>query len=148
MALHFAGSLTINASREKVWSFVTDPHAVSKCLPDLQSLEVLDGGKFKAVVRVGVSFIKGNFAFDIAMLDLAGPRHARISGHGGGLGSAVDVDSTIELSDGGGNMTSLTWKADVVVSGTIASVGARLLNSTVEKKTAELFECMKVQLEA
>lgn len=45
-------------------------------------------------------------------------------------------------------MTSLTWKADVVASGTIASVGARLLNSTVEKKTAELFDCIRVQLEA
>jgi carbon monoxide dehydrogenase subunit G len=148
MALHFEGSLTIAASRDKVWSFVTDPHAVSKCLPDVKSLEVLDGGKFKAVVRVGVSFIKGNFTFDIAMLDLDVRRHARITGHGGGLGSAVDVDSTIELSDGERNLTSLTWKADVVVSGTIASVGARLLNSTVEKKTAELFACMKTQLEA
>ncbi len=148
MALHFEGSLRINAPRDKVWSFVVDPHEVGKCLPDVQSLEVLDGGKFKAVVRVGVSFIKGNFAFDVAMLDLEGPRHARITGHGGGLGSAVDVDSTIELSDGEGNTTSLAWKADVVVSGTIASVGARLLNSTVEKKTADLFECMKAQLEA
>lgn len=148
MALHFEGLLTIAAARDKVWNFVTDPHAVSKCLPDLQSLEVLDGGKFKAVVRVGLSFIKGNFAFDVAMLDLDIRRHARIRGHGGGLGSGVDVDSTIELSDGDGNATSLTWKADVVVSGTIASVGARLLNSTVEKKTSELFECMKTQLEA
>lgn len=148
MALHFEGSLTITAPRDKVWSFVTDPHAMSKCLPDVQSLEVLDGGKFKAVVRVGVSFIKGNFAFDVAMLDLDAPRHARITGHGGGLGSGVDVDSTIELSDGEGDTTSLTWKADVVVSGTIASVGARLLNSTVEKKTAELFDCMRVQIEA
>jgi len=148
MALHFEGLLTIKAPRSKVWSFVTDPHAVSKCLPDVQSLEVLDAGKFKAAVRVGVSFIKGTFAFDVAMLDLEEPRHARITGHGGGLGSAVDVNSTIELSDGDGNTTALAWKADVVVSGTIASVGARLLNSTVEKKTGELFECMKMQLEA
>jgi carbon monoxide dehydrogenase subunit G len=148
MALHFEGALWIKTPRDKTWSFVTDPRAVSKCLPDVQSLEVLDGGKFKAVVRVGVSFIKGNFAFDVAMLDLDAPRHARITGHGGGLGSAVDVDSTLELSDGEGNTTSLAWKADVVVSGTIASVGARLLNSTVEKKTSELFDCMKMQLEA
>lgn len=147
MALHFEGSLTIKAPRGKVWNFVVDPHAVSRCLPDVQSLEVFEEGKFKAVVRVGVSFIKGDFAFDVAMLDLDVLKHARIKGHGGGLGSGVDVESTIDLSEGGGDTTVLNWKADVVVSGTIASVGARLLSSTVEKKTAELFERMKMQLE-
>src|SRR5713226_5933563 len=148
MGLHIEGALTIKASRDKVWSFVVDPHAVSKCFPDVQSLEVREAGKFKAVVRVGVAFIKGNFAFDIAMLDLDAPRRVRIKGHGGGLGSGVDVESTIELSEDGMDTTNLNWKADVVVSGTIASVGGRLLNSTVEKKTAELFDCMKIQLEA
>ncbi len=148
MALHFQGNLTINAPREKVWAFLLDPQAVSTCLPDVQSLEVLEQGKFKAVVRVGVGFIKGNFAFDVSMADLSAPSHAVISGRGGGLGSAVDVQSTVDLTDGGGGATSLDWKADVVVSGTIASVGARVLSSTVEKKTGELFGCLKARLEA
>ncbi len=148
MALHFEGTLTIEAPRAKVWSFLVDPHAVSRCLPDVQQLEILADGKFKAVVRVGVSFIKGNFAFDVAMLDLDAPRHAKITGRGGGLGSAVDVESAVDLADGEEGSTRLDWKADVVVSGTIASVGARLLNSTVEKKADELFECLKTQLEA
>ncbi len=148
MALHFEGSLTIRAPREKVWTFLVDPHAVSRCLPDVQSLDLLDGGRFRAVVRVGVSFIKGNFTFEVAMLDLEAPRHARITGRGGGLGSAVDVNSGVDLADGEAGTTRLDWTADVVVSGTIASVGGRLLNSTVEKKTGELFECLKAQLEA
>lgn len=124
-----------------------DPHAVSRCLPDVQSLEVREAGKFKAVVRVGVSFIRGNFAFDVAMGDLVAPAHARITGRGGGLGSAVDVESTVDLADGADGTTELRWTAEVVVSGTIAGVGARLLSSTVEKKTGELFACVKAQLE-
>jgi carbon monoxide dehydrogenase subunit G len=36
----------------------------------------------------------------------------------------------------------------VVVSGPIASIGGRVLNSTVEKKAGELFECLKAQVEA
>lgn len=147
MALHFEGTLTIKTPREKVWRFLVDPHAVSRCLPDVQSLEILEEGKFRAVVRVGVSFIKGNFAFDIAMLDLDPPSHARITGRGAGMGSAVDVESIVDFSEGEVETTVLDWKADVVVSGTIASVGARLLSSTVEKKTGELFECLKTQLE-
>ncbi len=62
--------------------------------------------------------------------------------------SVLDVDSRVDLADGEAGTTRMDWQADVVVSGTIASVGARLLNSTVEKKTGELFECLKAQLEA
>ncbi len=148
MALHFEGSLTIQAPREQVWAFLIDPHAVSRCLPDVQRLEVLEEGKFKAVVRVGVGFIKGNFAFDVAMSELRAPAHAVLSGRGGGLGSAVDVKSIIDLAAGEDGATRLDWTADVVVSGPIASVGARVLNSTVEKKTGELFQCLKAQMEA
>ncbi len=148
MPLHFQGNLTIKAPRERVWTFLVDPQAMSRCLPDVQSLEVLEEGKFKAVVRVGVGFIKGTFAFDAAMADLNAPSHAVITGRGGGLGSAVDVRSTVDLTDGDGGTTHLDWTADVVISGTIASVGARVLSTTVEKKTGELFECFKAQLEA
>ncbi len=148
MALHFEGTVVIKAPRTRVWSFLLDPHAISRCLPDVQALDVIEDGRFRATVRVGVSFIKGNFAFDVAMADLNAPHHARITGRGGGLGSAVDVVSTVDLAEGQDGTTTLNWKADVVVSGTIASVGGRLLSSTVEKKTNELFECLKAQLES
>ncbi len=148
MAFRFQGSLDIGAPREKVWAFLLDPHAVSQCLPDVQSLEVLEAGRFKAVVRVGVGFIKGNFGFDVAMTELVAPSHGHITGRGYGLGSAVDVHSSVDLADAEGGATRLDWSADVVVSGTIASVGARVLNGTLEKKTAELFACLKSRLEA
>ncbi len=148
MALHFEGTVVIKAPRPRVWSFLLDPHAISRCLPDVQSLDVIEDGRFRATVRVGVSFIKGNFAFDVAMADLNALQHARITGRGGGLGSAVDVVSTVDLAEGRDGTTTLNWTADVVISGTIASVGGRLLSSTVEKKTSELFECLKAQLES
>jgi carbon monoxide dehydrogenase subunit G len=148
MALHFQGTLTIKAPQDKVWTFLLDPRAVSRCLPDVQSLEVAGDGAFRAVVRVGISLIRGNFTFDVAMEELDAPRHARVRGRGSGLGSAVDVDSRLDLTDGDGETTRLDWQADVVVSGTIAGVGARLLSSTVEKKAGELFECLRTQVEA
>jgi len=42
MAMHFEGRLAIAAPRDRVWAFIVDPQAVSKCLPDVQRLEVLE----------------------------------------------------------------------------------------------------------
>lgn len=147
MALRFVGSLTVRAPREQVWAFLVDPHAVSQCLPDVQALEVLGDGRFRAVVRVGVGFIKGNFTVEVAMTDRQPPAHAVLTGHGGGLGSAVDLRSTLDLAETPEG-TRLDWQAEVVVSGTLATAGARLLQSTVEKKTTEAFACVKTRLEA
>ncbi len=82
------------------------------------------------------------------MSDLRPPTHVVLAGRGGGLGSAVDVNSVVDILDGPDGKTSLEWKADVVVSGPLATVGGRVLNSTVEKKAGELFDCLKAQMEA
>jgi len=148
MPLHYEGTLAIRAGRDRVWDVLTDPEGISRCLPDVQSLDVLEEGRFRAVVRVGVAFVKGNFTFEVTMRDLQKPGHALISGRGSGLGSGVDVRSTVDLAERDGGTTELRWAADVVVSGPLATVGARLLDSTVEKKTTELFQCLKAQLEA
>jgi carbon monoxide dehydrogenase subunit G len=43
--------------------------------------------------------------------------------------------------------TRMDWKASVVVSGTIASVGARFMQSTAERLTGQFFDCLKKKLQ-
>jgi len=42
----------------------------------------------------------------------------------------------------------MAGSANVSVSGTIASVGARLMSSTSEKLTGQFFSCLKSKLQA
>jgi uncharacterized protein len=44
------------------------------------------------------------------------------------------------------DQTRMDWKATVTVSGTIASVGARLLQSVADKLTQQFFACLKSRL--
>ncbi len=43
--------------------------------------------------------------------------------------------------------TRMDWTAQVTVSGTIASVGARLLHQTAEKLTGQFFDCLRTKLQ-
>jgi uncharacterized protein len=45
-------------------------------------------------------------------------------------------------------MTIMDWAAEVNISGTLASVGARLIEGTANKLIAQAFACMKAKLEA
>lgn len=146
MALNFEGNYEINAPRERVWDFVIDPNKIGKCMPDLKSLEVGSDNRFTAVARVGVGFMKGDFKFQLAIVEQIPPSHARLKGSGTGVGSSVNLDTLIDLLDAEKG-TKLSYKADVQIGGTLASVGQRVIGSTVEKTIAEVFACVKKQLE-
>lgn len=137
----------MNAPREKVWEFVIDPNKIGKCLPDLKSLEVGPNNTFTAIARVGIGFMKGDFKFQLAIVEQNAPSHAKLKGTGSGAGSSVSMDTSIDLAEAGGG-TNLTYKADVEIGGTLASVGQRVIGGTTEKTITQVFECVKRQLEA
>ena len=56
--MEFSDSFLVNASIKQVYSTILDPHAISSCLPDLESMEVVDANTFKAKFKVGLSYAK------------------------------------------------------------------------------------------
>jgi len=146
LGLKFEGTYQIRAPREKVWDFVIDPNKIGKCLPDLKSLEVAPDNSFTAIARVGVGFMKGDFKFQLAIVEQTPPSHARLKGVGTGVGSSVNMDTSMDLLEAEGS-TKLTYKADVQIGGTLASVGQRVIGSTEEKTIADVFACVKKTLE-
>ena len=144
--MEFKGDVAINAPRERVWAFLTDPHQVTQCAPGLQSVEVVDDRHFKCVVRAGVGMIKGTFNFDIEWLEMDAPSHARMQASGRMPGSAVRMTSTMALDERDG-ATDMHWESDVHVSGTIAGVGARLMSGVADRMTKDIFDCIRSKLE-
>ena len=145
--MHFEGTVQINAPRDKVWAFVIDPNQVGQCGPGVESIEVIDDSHFKATAKVGVGFISARFIVNMEFVDLEAPDAATIKAHGQAPGSAVDADAQMRLSDGADGGTTMDWSADVNIAGTIASVGARLIEGTAHKMIGQTFDCMKSKLE-
>ncbi|MFQ5553257.1 MAG: CoxG family protein, partial [Thermoplasmata archaeon] len=84
--MDFQGEFDVKAPLETVWKTFLDPNEMKDCMPDLQLLEVYDPDRFRVVVKVGVSFIKGKFDFDVQVADRQEPTHARLKAHGKGRG--------------------------------------------------------------
>ena len=146
--MHFEGSVPIRASRAKVWAFVTDPNQVGHCGPGVETIEVVDDTHFKATAKVGIGFISARFNVDMRFAELVAPDKAVIKAHGQAPGSAVDADALMTLSDGPDGTTVMDWRADVNIAGTLAGVGARLIEGTADKMIGQTFDCMRSKLEA
>ncbi len=145
--MHFEGSVPIKASREKVWAFVIDPNQVGQCGPGVEKIEVIDDSHFKATAKVGIGFISARFVVEMTFAELTPPDKAVIKAHGQAPGSAVDADAQMALSDGPDGTTVMDWNADVNIAGTLASVGARLIDGTANKMIGQTFDCMRSKLE-
>lgn len=140
------GTFTVRSPREKAWAFFLDPKALSVAIDDPHTIEVVDRDHFKGTIKAGVAFIKGTFTWSATVKERTEWERARIQVHGSGMGSAFDIDSTIEMSEAAGQ-TTVRWAADVVLNGTVASMGARLLQGTIDKKTNAFFENARKHLE-
>jgi carbon monoxide dehydrogenase subunit G len=145
--MEFSGTQTIGAPIEKVWAYLLDVNKVAACAPGFQSLEELGNEHWKAVVSVGVGAIKAKFTLDTTREELREPEHMVVKGRGKAPGSAAELSGDMHLTALDGSQTQMDWKATVNVSGTIASVGARLLQGTAEKLTGQFFNCLKTRLE-
>jgi carbon monoxide dehydrogenase subunit G/molybdopterin biosynthesis enzyme len=146
--MHLEGQVTIQAPRDRVWRFLTDPEKVSACAPGLESLEILDTGRrFRAVASVGFGSVKATFVSDAEWLDLEEPTRARMKVHGTAPGSAADVMSEMRLEDGPDRTTAMRWTAEISVMGTIASIAARLMGSVAKRLTDAFFDSVRRRIE-
>ncbi|WP_376796609.1 CoxG family protein [Thermogemmatispora sp.] len=145
--MDFSGSQTIAAPIDKVWAFLLDVNKVAECAPGFQSLEVLGEEHWKAVVSVGIGAVKARFTLDVTRPEMHEPDHMVVKARGKAPGSAVELAGDMRLTAVDSNQTRMDWEAKVLVSGTIASVGARLLQGTAEKLTGQFFSCLKTKLE-
>lgn len=146
--MEFSGSQTIGVPIDKVWAYLADVNNVAACAPGFQSMEDLGDEHWKAVVSAGVGAVKAKFTLDVTRTEMREPELMVVKARGKAPGSAVDMSGEMHLAPEGESQTRMDWKANVVVSGTIASVGARLLQGTAEKLTGQFFDCLKTKLQA
>ena len=141
----FKGTEIIEAPREKVWEFLTDPNKIGNCAPGLKKLDVIDQDHFNAEVKVGLGFLKGTVKIKYEALEKTEPERLKLKMTGSGVGSQVNIEATVELKEVEGK-TQLDWVADVKVSGMLAGLGGRYLDDAAYKNVAELFKCTKEKL--
>jgi carbon monoxide dehydrogenase subunit G len=145
--MQFSGSQTISVPIEKVWAYLLDVNKVATCAPGFQSLEELGPEHWKALISVGIGPVKAKFTLDVTRPEMHEPDLMVVKARGKAPGSAVELEGKMNLSSDDGTETRMDWNANVTVSGTLASVGGRLMNSTAEKLTGQFFSCLKTNLQ-
>ena len=142
------GEVTINAPRQQVWDFMTDPNQLGQCVPGVENIETVEElKKYRGVVSIGLGSVKARFSGEVDVLELDEPNFAKLKAHGTATGSAADAVSEMIMADGENGSTIVNWTADVNVSGQLASLVSRLMVPVSQKLAGVFYNEVRKRIE-
>lgn len=146
--MHLEGQFTVTAPQADVYAFLTDPAKVSRHMPDVKDVVIVDADHFTVTARVGVAHIKGDVVVKLEIRDRQPPVGTTVVGKGTGLASVVDLVTSFRLDSSPGAKgpglrssedTTVRWNADVTISGKLAAFGPQGLLDRIARKNVDAF---------
>jgi carbon monoxide dehydrogenase subunit G len=141
------GTQELHAPLDRVYSTLTDPKILQRCIPGCESLEKTAADTYAATLKAGVGAIKGTFKGEVRLEDMRPPEHYRIVVEGkGGVGFAKgSADFDLEENDGA---TLIKYSGELQIGGTIAGVGQRMIQGAAKMMAARFFAALEAEVNA
>lgn len=139
MRMSFGGAPEIRASRDQVWKALLDPKVVAASATAIESVDAHDDTHFTVTAGLGVGSLKLKFKLNVELFEIVDRESAKMRARGKAPGSTLDTVTSFRLEDAGPGVIRLNWTADTDVGGTVASVGARLLEGTARRLAEEFW---------
>ena len=144
--MDFSGTVSIAAPRQAVWDFLAEFEGLATCGPGVESIERLDDRRARVTARLGLGFITSRFTIDLERGVLEPPNRATLTGRGEAPGTQVEGSAEMVLSGPDGGPTELAWRAEVNLFGSLAGIGARMIESTAGRMIDQAFDCVRSRL--
>ncbi len=144
--MQLSGNKRILASVDTVYRLLTDPDVLMRTMPGLKTLTPTPDGKYAAEMEMGVAAIKGKYQGSMEMVDPQPPHSYRLVMTGQGPGGYVEVNMTVEIVPDGESST-VRYNGEVVVGGTIASLGQRVFTGVANYLVNQFFAAIAKEAE-
>ena len=138
------GTHELHAVRDRVFEALTNPEVLQRCIPGCERLEKIGDNAYSATLRAGVGSIKGVFTGNVRLEDVQPPKHFRMIVEGKGQPGFLKGSGDLDLEEPGG-ASVVTYRGEVQVGGTIASVGQRMLQGAVKMMASQFFTAIEAE---
>ena len=137
--MKLSGENRINATPQEVWHALNDPEVLKQAIPGCDTLEKINDKQFKATVTTRIGPVQAKFNGEVELSDLDPPNGYTISGKGsGGVAGNARGAAKVRLEPEGAG-TKLIYDVDAQVTGKLAQLGSRLIDSTAKMLAGQFF---------
>lgn len=128
----FQGSNVVAAPRQRVWEMLQDPQVLGRIIPGLSDVTEDGAGGYRATLNVNRGPINQKFKATVRLTDQQPPESMGLQLEAKNMMGGANVQAQFILTDLG-ESTRVDWQASPTLSGMIASLG----NKVIESKAAE-----------
>ncbi len=144
------GDYKFKAPQNDVWRILMDKQALQNALPGCERFEQVGENEYEVTLKIGVASIKGVYNGKIQMADFEEPSHYILKVEGAGGQGFLQGEGIFDLSqEGEGDKvrTVVKYKGSANVGGTLAGIGARMLQPVAKMMAGNFFKSMEKQLD-
>jgi carbon monoxide dehydrogenase subunit G len=134
------GEFHVNATIQRTWDFLTNIREVASCVPSFEKVEILDDKNFTITVSQKVGPFSATFETQTSFTEVKPPNRLVAFGKGRDtiMGSSFELTNEMELVAISERETLVKYKADVKITGRIASVGQSLIKIVAKREVANV----------
>jgi 2-furoyl-CoA dehydrogenase large subunit len=133
-----AGRVRVAAPPERVWRDLFEPTVLRKAIPGCRALERTGDEGYRAALVIGIGPVRGRFEATVKVSPLTPPTAALLSG---------ELLGPLGASSGSGRLalaavaegTEVSYDYEVLLTGTIAAVGGRMLDAAARRLIDQFF---------
>lgn len=137
--MKLTGEKILKLPQDAVWKALNDPEILRQSIPGCEEFETISENSYRATVATKIGPVQTRFNGTVEITDIDPPNGYTLSGKGSGgaAGSAKGAAKVrLEPADGG---TRLVWDADAQISGKLAQIGSRLVESSANMMANQFF---------
>lgn len=139
--MEFNRTVTIDAPLDAVWALTQDLEAVASCIPGVSEFEMTSDQSFNCRLVQRVGSVKADFKLKNELQDVV-PQQSLVvvsDGRDNTLNSSVRTTQSFELESVDGQ-TQVAIKADIRVTGRIATFGGQIIQAKAQQVTLEALD--------
>jgi hypothetical protein len=133
------GEYRLNAPRQAVWQALNDPAVLRECIPGCQKLERISDTQIEATIAAQIGPVKAPFGTRIELKDLDPPRGYTLVGEGKSSAAGFGRGEARVTLEEAGEITTLSYVAELKLGGKLAQVGARLVEGATRQLAEQFF---------
>lgn len=137
-----AGSTTVPVGRRALWGIVMDESRLAAAIPGAETLERVEGEgprTYAADVGIGVGRIRGTYRVTVEFTECLEPETMILTGGAQGPFGHSSGEGWVNLIAVPGG-TEVHYTYAILISGTVAILGGKLLDNAADRLIARFFE--------
>ena len=141
------GDYTLNVTPGVFWKMVMNPDVLERVTPGIKELKEKAPDSYDAISQVRVGPVKGNFNGNLSIKDKVEEESCTLVIDQKSKMGNVIAEIAMKLSPLSEGKTEVSYTGEAKMSGTLASMGQRIMSGVISTLSKQFFKSMEEEIE-